>query len=92
MQGADATYYPDASQDGGDGERPPWLENAAEPTHWDLAFGSYGDGYLEWVTSRYFWDPDDLRTTADSRSLWDKRARYAPESLFAEMNFADGQR
>ncbi len=58
-------------------EQPPWLEEATDPTFWDLAFGSYGDGYLEWVTSRYYWDPDELRTTSDTRSLWDKRAWYA---------------
>jgi hypothetical protein len=66
-------------------ERPPWLEEAADPTYWDLAFGSYGDGYLEWVASRYFWDSDDLRTTADTRTLWDKRARYAADEVVAHQ-------
>lgn len=59
-------------------ERPPWIEEAADPTWWDLAFGSYGDGYLEWVNDRYYWDPDDARTVADTRSLWNRRRRYAP--------------
>lgn len=62
-------------------ERPPWIEEAADPSFWDLAFGSYGDGYLEWVTSRYYWDVEDRRSTADTRTLWDKRARYVPELL-----------
>ena len=66
-------------------ERPPWIEDATDPTFWDQAFGSYGDGYLEWVTSRYYWDVDDLRTTADTRSLWDKRTRYTADSLVAHQ-------
>lgn len=66
-------------------ERPPWIEEATDPTFWDLAFGSYGDGYLEWVTSRYFWDPEDVRTTADTRSLWDKRSRYAADAVVAHQ-------
>jgi hypothetical protein len=58
-------------------ERPPWIEEVADPTWWDLAFGSYGDGYLEWVNDRYFWDPVEPRTIADTRSLWQHRASYA---------------
>ena len=58
-------------------ERPPWIEEATDPTWWDLAFGSYGDGYLEWVNERFFWDPLDPRTVADTRSLWQQRRRYA---------------
>jgi hypothetical protein len=58
-------------------ERPPWIEEAIDPTYWDLAFGSYGDGYFEWVNTHYFWDANDPRTVADSRTLWNKRSRYA---------------
>lgn len=67
-------------------ERPPWIEEAADPTYWDLAFGSYGDGYLEWVASRYYWEVDDVRSTADTRSLWDKRARYAVETPIVDSS------
>ena len=58
-------------------ERPPWIEEAADPTWWDVAFGSYGDGYLEWVGDHYFWDPLEPRTVADTRSLWGHRTRLA---------------
>jgi hypothetical protein len=51
-----------------------------------MAFGSYGDGYLEWVNTRYFWDVSDLRTTADTRTLWDKRGRYIDDPLIVELN------
>lgn len=61
-------------------ERPPWIEEALDQTHWDLAFGSYGDGYLEWVNSRYYWDPLDPRSPADARSLWAKRGRYLDDA------------
>ena len=71
-------------------ERPPWIEEAADPTFWDVAFGSYGDGYLEWVASRYFWDHDDLRTTADTRTLWEKRRRYAADEVVAHQ-LAEGR-
>jgi hypothetical protein len=57
-------------------ERPPWVEEAEDATWWDLAFGSYGDGYLEWVHNRYYWEPADERTVADTRSLWHHRRRY----------------
>lgn len=69
---------------GTSGERPPWIEEAADPTFWDVAFGSYGDGYLEWVTSRYFWDVGDERTVDDTRTLWTRRAAYAdPDAIVA---------
>jgi hypothetical protein len=58
-------------------ERPPWIEEATDPTRWDVAFGCYGDGWLEWVTDRYFWDPLDPRTVADTRSLWMHGAHLA---------------
>ncbi len=72
-------------------ERPPWIEEAADPTFWDTAFGSYGDGYLEWVTSRYFWHSDEPRTLADTRDLWDKRARYAADEMVAHQFRAQAQ-
>lgn len=67
-------------------ERPPWVEEATDPTFWDRAFGSYGDGYLEWVSNRYFWDMTDLRTIVDTRDLWDKRDRYLLDPLIVELN------
>lgn len=67
-------------------ERPPWQEHAADPTYWDIAFGSYGDGYLEWVTNRYFRDVEGPRTIADTRALWDQRARYLDDAFIAELN------
>ncbi len=67
-------------------ERPPWIESASEPTYWDPAFGSYGDGYLEWVTSRYFWDPDDVRGVGDTRHLWQQRRDYALDPVIVELN------
>ncbi len=70
-------------------ERPPWIEEAADPTHWDLAFGSYGDGYLEWVTNRYFWDSGDERTLADTRSLWRRRDAF-DDPLIVELNHSLG--
>jgi hypothetical protein len=45
----------------------------------------YGDAYLEWVTSRYYWDLDDPRTIVDTRDLWDKRARYAADEVVAQQ-------
>ena len=68
-------------------ELPPWLEEVADPTHWDLAFGSYGDGYLEWVNNRFYWDPADERTIADTRSLWTRRDDY-DDPLVVEYNYA----
>lgn len=86
------TLEPNNHPERDEAERPPWIEEAADPTYWDLAFGSYGDGYLEWVTSHYYWDADDMRSTADTRTLWDKRTQYAPELLFAEMNYTSAER
>lgn len=57
-------------------ERPPWVEEATDRMWWDVAFGSYGDGYLEWVNDRYFWSEDDPRSLTDSRNLWGHRRRY----------------
>lgn len=79
---------PDAHRDtpyGASDEQPPWIEEAADPTHWDVAFGSYGDGYLEWVATRYFWDPTDSRTLADTRSLWTRRNDY-DDPMIVELN------
>lgn len=67
------------------GERPPWIEEAADPTWWDVAMGSYGDGYLEWVTDRYFWEPGDARTLADTRSLWRHRDEFAADTYVGEV-------
>lgn len=70
----------------GDSEgRPPWIEEATDPTWWDVAFGSYGDGYLEWVNDRYFWDPDQERTVADTRSLWRHRRSYLEPDPLHEL-------
>lgn len=76
---AEASSYVDSD------ERPPWIEEATDPTWWDLAFGSYGDGYLEWVHNRYYFDPEDLRTVADTRNLWRHRRRYMTEERLDEL-------
>jgi hypothetical protein len=68
--------FADAPLYGESDERPPWIEEATDPTWWDLAFGSYGDGYLEWVHNRYYWVPEDPRTVADTRTLWRHRRSY----------------
>jgi hypothetical protein len=63
---------------------PPWspADSAGDP-----AFGSYGDGYLEWVADRYYWDPHEERTIADTRSLWSKRHRLVdPDAIYVELN------
>lgn len=67
-------------------ERPPWIEEAIDPTHWDVAFGSYGDGYLEWVNTHYYWHIDGPRTTADTRTLWNHRSLYLDDPLITELN------
>lgn len=64
---------------GASDERPPWIEEATDPTWWDVAFGSYGDGWLEWVNDRYYWDPLDPRTIGDTRSLWKRRAQLVDD-------------
>lgn len=82
MDDRDSTPLDDAPLYADSDERPPWIEEATDPTWWDLAFGSYGDGYLEWVHDRYYWDTEEPRTVADTRALWHHRRRYlSPERL-----------
>lgn len=81
----DPAIYGDAE------ERPPWIEEATDPTWWDVAFGSYGDGYLEWVVDHYFWDPLDPRTVADTRSLWAHRRHYAASEFAPFYAMRDGE-
>lgn len=52
-------------------ECPPWIAEAADPTFWDRAWGGYGDGYFEWVNTRYIDDPllACLRATTPSGSV-----------------------
>jgi hypothetical protein len=80
----DRTAHRDSPYAAGD-ERPPWIEEVADPTFWDVAFGSYGDGYLEWVADRYYWQPHDPRTLGDTRSLWQHRSAYELDPLVLEM-------
>jgi len=48
---------------------PPWEDLAA--ADWDHLFGSYADGYVEWVKRRYWWDPEDPSVLVDTSGFWD---------------------